>query len=140
MVLVLDWLRCNQKLLWWLTASSLIVFVGTLIIVPLLLIRIPPDYFARAGKMKLPLAHCSPLMGVVAKVCKNALGVLFVITGIFMLILPGQGILTILAGAMLLNFPGKDKFIRWVVSRESVFQSINWLRKKGGRPPILLDS
>lgn len=116
------------------------VFAGTLIVVPIFVVRIPPDYFARVGKMRLPLARCGPLTRVILTVCKNMVGVLFVVTGIFMLVLPGQGVLTILVGAMLLRFPGKDKFIRWVVSRKSVFQSINWLRRKGGRPPIVLDS
>jgi len=57
--------------------------------------------------------------------------------GLFMLVLPGQGILTILAGLVLLDFPGKFLFLRWLVRKEKVLKSLNWIRKKGKKEPFL---
>ena len=55
-----------------------------------------------------------------------------------MLVLPGQGILTILVGFTLLDFPGKFRLQRWIVTRRGVLESINWVRKKAGREPLAL--
>jgi hypothetical protein len=54
-----------------------------------------------------------------------------------MLLLPGQGVLTILIGIVLLDFPGKYRLERWAVRHRPVYRSINWLRR--GREPIELD-
>lgn len=69
---------------------------------------------------------------------KNLLGYALVMAGIAMLVLPGQGMLTILVGILFLDFPGKYWFERWVVARSPVLQSINWLRRRAGHPPLLL--
>jgi hypothetical protein len=46
--------------------------------------------------------------------------------------------LTILIGVMLLNFPGKRRLERWLVSRPRVLPVINRLRARFGKPPLLL--
>jgi len=68
---------------------------------------------------------------------KNLLGVLLVIAGLAMLVMPGQGLLTIVAGVLLIDFPGKYCLERWLVTRKTVWRSINWLRKRAGRKPLL---
>ncbi len=70
---------------------------------------------------------------------KNLLGVAIVLLGIALLVLPGQGLLTILIGVVLIDFPGKYKFQRWLISREPVHKSANWLRKQGGKEPLSLE-
>ena len=55
-----------------------------------------------------------------------------------MLVLPGQGILTILAGIMLLDFPGKHRLLRWIVAHPQVLRTLNWLRRRG-HPPLYLE-
>lgn len=67
------------------------------------------------------------------------LAVGFLLFGALMLVLPGQGILTILISITLLDFHGKFRLQRWVVSRPGVLDSINWLRKRRGRDPLILD-
>ena len=69
---------------------------------------------------------------------KNVLGAIFVVAGLIMLVLPGQGIFTILIGIMLLDFPGKYRLERWIVARRPVLQSINWLRQRAGRAALVL--
>ena len=54
-----------------------------------------------------------------------------------MLVLPGQGVLTILIGVMFINFPGKYRLERWVVMRDPVLKTINRLRQRAGHPPLI---
>ena len=56
--------------------------------------------------------------------------------GVLMLVLPGQGVLTILIGLTLLDFPGKRRFVRRLLMRPRVFRVINRLRRRFGRPPL----
>ena len=69
---------------------------------------------------------------------KNLLGIIFVIAGIMMLALPGQGLLTIIIGLVLMDFPGKYHAERWVISRHSILRTTNWIRKKAGKPEMIV--
>ncbi len=69
---------------------------------------------------------------------KNLLGYLLIVAGIAMLVLPGQGVLTILLGVILVDLPGKYRFERWIVARPLVLKSINRLRQRAGRDPLVL--
>jgi uncharacterized membrane protein (UPF0136 family) len=69
---------------------------------------------------------------------KNALGALLFIAGSVMIFLPGQGLLTMVAGLALLNFPGKRKLEMRFLHMPRVLSSINWLRTKAGREPLSL--
>jgi hypothetical protein len=53
---------------------------------------------------------------------------------------PGQGLLTILIGAMLLDFPGKRRCEKWILRRRGVLSTINKLRARRGCPPLILDA
>jgi len=55
-----------------------------------------------------------------------------------MLVLPGQGLLTILLGVTLVNFPGKYALERRIVSRPSVANTLNRIREAVGRNPLEL--
>jgi hypothetical protein len=67
---------------------------------------------------------------------KNVLGLLLIIAGLVMLLVPGQGLLTVVVGLVLTDFPGKFRLQRWIVSRKSVWRSIQWLRKRAGKEPL----
>jgi hypothetical protein len=56
--------------------------------------------------------------------------------GIALLVLPGQGLLTILLGITLLDLPGKRHLEIVLLRRPSVSRAVNWLRRKSGRPPL----
>jgi UPF0716 family protein affecting phage T7 exclusion len=71
---------------------------------------------------------------------KNLLGFVFVAAGIAMLVLPGQGLLTIFIGILLLDFPGKRAVERWLVRLPRVLQAANWIRQRYGRPPFEFES
>ena len=69
---------------------------------------------------------------------KNLAGLGIVVLGVAMLLLPGQGILTILIGLTLLDFPGKRRLEIWFVRRSSILNGINRIRKKARREPLML--
>jgi hypothetical protein len=69
-------------------------------------------------------------------ILKNAFGAVLVLAGIAMLVLPGQGLLAILVGVMLANFPGKYALERRIISRPTVSKAVNRIRKMAGRPPL----
>jgi hypothetical protein len=70
-------------------------------------------------------------------IAKNLAGVTLLAAGLVMLLTPGQGLLTIVVGITLINFPGKMRFERWLATRPPVWRSINWLRERAGRDDLL---
>ncbi len=69
---------------------------------------------------------------------KNILGALFLLAGVAMLLLPGQGLLTMVMGVVFLDLPGKYKFERWLIARPGIARSVNWLRQRAGRPLLII--
>jgi len=123
---------------WWAAAVSAASLVIGLVTVRVFLVRIPPDYFALSGGAATTATRRRPVWSAPLLVCKNLLGCVLVAAGVAMLVLPGQGVLTILVGVMLLDFPGKLRLERWIVGHRPVRESIDWLRRRAGRPPLVL--
>ena len=61
-----------------------------------------------------------------------------VLMGLAMLVLPGQGVLTLLIGISLLDFPGKRKLEKKIVRAPTVHRAIDAIRRRAGQPPLLL--
>lgn len=104
----------------------------------MLVVRIPVDYFAPSWRERAR-EHRRTALGWVGLILKNLLGLLLLVAGIVMLILPGQGIITMLIGLMLMNFPGKYSLERALVARPRVLRTINWMRAKWNREPLIVD-
>jgi putative transmembrane protein PGPGW len=116
---------------------SVVFFVATLIIIPILIIRLPSDYFDE-NQPRIWLRGRHPMVRVTIYVIKTAIGLVFVVAGTAMLVLPGQGILTIIIGLSLVDFPGKRKVERKLIGRPTVLHAINSIRGKFGRPPLVV--
>ena len=135
-----EWIAIDETIIWYLAAFSLISFAGSLALIPVLVVRIPEDYFAEAKRHRWePWAHEHPVIRWSLLIAKNLVGYVLILLGIAMLVLPGQGVLTILIGIMFINFPGKYRLERWVVMREPVLKTINSLRQRSGRPPLVCE-
>ena len=133
---MLDWLH-SSSLAWYLVALSLATFAGSLIAIPWILVRLPTHYFdERHPRLWLNDQH--PVLRVLGVGLKNLLGVLFILAGIAMLVLPGQGLLTMLIGLSLLDFPGKRALERKIISLPMVLQTINRLRARFGKSPLIV--
>lgn len=136
------WIGGNANWMGWLFGLSLVVFLGSLLVVPWLVARLPADYFSEraerhSGAMKgIWRNHRGLRWGIL--IFKNLLGLLLLVAGLAMLVLPGQGLLTLFVSLMLLDFPGKIRLERAIVSRPNILKSINWLRRRHRRPPLEL--
>ncbi len=120
-----------------LTVLSLVFFVGSLIAIPFILIRLPADYFdIRVPRPWMEDHH--PVLRLIGHIVKNAVGAIFLFAGFLMLFLPGQGILTILIGISMLDFPGKRNLEAKLFGQPTVLHAINGLRKKFGKPPLII--
>ncbi|TWT79936.1 putative transmembrane protein (PGPGW) [Planctomycetes bacterium CA13] len=128
----------RDEIFWFLAASSVVMFVGSLIAVPAIIVRLPEDYFAHRHRHPIKPSGKRIGMHYVWLAGKNLLGVAFVVMGIAMLVLPGQGILSMLIGLSLLNFPGKYHLEQLIVSRDPVLRSLNWIRHRAGKPSLRL--
>ena len=108
-------------------------------IVSFILVKIPPDYF-QAERPHEFWSGRHPVIRMLGMLAKNLLGIVLVALGIVMSIpgVPGQGILTILLGIMLLDFPGRQELERTIVSQPRVLKNINKLRHRFGKPELVL--
>jgi len=102
-----------------------------------ILVRLPPDYFATSDARKPPSVERRALAWV-GVVLKTLLGATLVILGVVLSFpgVPGQGLLTILAGLLLLEFPGKRRLLLKILRRPFVLRAINRLRAAFSRPPL----
>lgn len=119
---------------WWLAPLSVVLFFGTLLVVPLLVLAMPADYFTRDLRREYRLHPLHLLRTAV----KNLLGLVIFLAGLVMLVTPGQGILTVLIGLGMLNFPGKRRLELRLVRRPGVRAAIDWIRRRGGRPALIV--
>lgn len=133
---MLEWIRDHRELLWLTVAASITLFIASLIIIPLLIVRIHPDYFAHAERPPSYWAQKHPFVRVSVRIGKNLLGGLLMIAGLAMLVLPGQGLLTLFVGFLLIDFPGKYGVEKWLIRRRYILGPINWLRTRRNRPPL----
>jgi len=133
---LLELTREYAGLLFGLTILSGISIAIALTVGARLLVRLPADYFMHGRRER---ESGVPLVKVGVPVMRNLLGGLFVVGGVLMLVLPGQGLLTLLAGLVLMDFPGKLACERWLVRMPQVRVTLDWLRRRAGQPPLILD-
>jgi hypothetical protein len=114
------------------------MFVGTLVALPVVVAQLPADYFRRDHHHTSRHHKQSVALRLLGLLGKNLLGIVLVCTGVAMLVLPGQGMLTILIGLMLINFPGKRALEQRLVRQPPVLQAMNWMRAKAHQPALEL--
>lgn len=130
------WAEAHKEWLFALAGVSLVTAAISALVLPVIVTRMRSDYFLPDRDETRSLAHQHPVIRGTGIVVKNLFGGILFLAGILMLGLPGQGILTILIGLMLLDFPGKQKLELWMVRLPAVSKALNWIRHRGGRPPL----
>ncbi|MEP6924584.1 MAG: hypothetical protein ABI954_08970 [Pyrinomonadaceae bacterium] len=142
---MIDWLIQFWQSLTWnqillgggLFAGSLILSFGAIVIV---MVNIPANYFSPHYEEDfLPGSHWTVKWGAV--ILKNVLGVLLIIIGILLSLpgVPGQGLLTILLGLIMLDIPGKRPLEARIIQRPAILAAINKLRARFKKTPLILD-
>jgi hypothetical protein len=127
---------------WHLVGFSVVLAVvmaaGSAAIVGVVLARLPADYFVNPAARRPIDRH--PVLKVLFTLVRNLFGYCLIALGIVLSLpgVPGQGLLTIFMGVMLIDFPGKHRFERWLVTRGPILAGINRLRARAGRPPLIV--
>lgn len=107
---------------------SVAAVLASIVLVPRFLAGLPKDYLSAS---RVPV-HPPMLL----RCLRNLLGVVLVLLGLAMLVLPGQGLLTVLVGVLLLDFPGKHRLVLRLLGRPRVLKLVNKLRAHRGSPPL----
>ena len=114
--------------------ASVAMLIMTFIFLPFLIARLPPDYFVNDERPP-PLSRYV-VVHLALMALKNLIGLAFVLLGIMLLFLPGQGLLTLIIGLTIMNYPGKFAIERWLAMRPHVLPALNWFRARRGHPPL----
>ena len=114
----------------------IVSFVATTGLTVWFVVKLPADYFTqndrRRSENRGSISHWVRfLLRNVLAVTLIGLGILLSLPGV-----PGQGLLTILLGIMLSDFPGKERLERKIVSYPKVLEALNRLRQRFGKPPL----
>jgi hypothetical protein len=133
-----------DSLTWSNIALGVGLFLGSLLLsfaaIAIVMVKIPANYFSSHYKQDfLPNSPWIVRWGAV--LAKNVFGVFLIILGILLSLpgVPGQGILTILLGLIMIDIPGKRPLEAKIINRPAVLAAVNRLRERYGKPPLIMD-
>src|SRR5215475_11227703 len=117
-------------------AAWLAATVVTIGVVLLVVVTLPPTYFVTDAPAR---GAARGVCGRLWVVVRNLLGLGLILLGAVLSIpgIPGQGVLTMLVGVMLVDFPGRRRLERWLIRRPGVLATLNRLRAWWGKAPLL---
>ena len=135
---IISWSSMNSDLLFLLGSLSIFILIISVFMMVLIISFLPEDYFKSENRNLISSVQNSryPLLKLLVLITKNFFGVLLLLSGILMLVLPGQGILTIITGLVFMDYPGKYKFERKLLKQKGVINSINWIRSRLSKPSL----
>ncbi len=129
---------------WGTIALGVGLFLGSLALsflaIGIVMVKIPANYFSTHYRQDfLPGSSWYVRWGAV--IAKNLLGVFLILLGLVLSLpgIPGQGILTILLGLIMLDIPGKRPLEAGIIKRPAVLSAVNHLRARYSKPPLILD-
>jgi hypothetical protein len=130
------WIRSHPETGGWIALGSigLAALYGGILLAAVT--RMSPDYFTCPAPPPGTLRRRHPILLLAARGFKTLLGVVMLMAGIAMLVLPGQGLVTIAIAITFLEFPGKRKLLAAIACREGVMRALNAIRRKAGRDPF----
>jgi hypothetical protein len=134
------WFSNNPEILIGLGISSIFIFIISIIGISWFVAQIPEDYFLSAKRKPAKWIERKPILRLLILFGKNIVGLSLIFGGLLMIVLPGQGLLTIITGLLLINYPGKFRLEQKIVGIPSVFKSLNWIRIKANKPPLKRNS
>lgn len=135
---VFDWFKSHPALTGWIVGASIATLILSAITVPLLVARMRADYFLPERDSEKIFANQHPVIRWASLILKNLFGALLFVAGVIMLATPGQGVITMFVGLLLMDFPGKRKLELRLIRINAVHRAIDWIREKAGREPLRL--
>jgi len=148
----MDWLASQwhwaldqwHAALWNTIIIGVVLFFASLVVsflsIGIVMVKIPAAYFSTHYERDF-LPDSPWLVRWGAVLAKNIFGVFLIIVGIILSLpgVPGQGILTILLGLIMVDIPGKRPIEARIIQRPTVQAAINKLRARYNKPPLILD-
>jgi len=142
---MMDWLSNFWANLTW---NEILLFVGlflgslvfSFLCIGVVMVKIPENYFSSHYQQDfMPGSRLFVRWGAV--ILKNLFGVFLICLGIVLSLpgVPGQGVLTILLGLIMLDIPGKRPLEARIIKRPAVLSAINDLRARYNKPPLVMD-
>ena len=124
----------------WLAVISVVLAVGSLALAVVVVVAWPPDRFKTLAHPPLREQQ-HPVLRVLALIGRNLVGLVLVVLGVIMSLpgVPGQGVLVILIGLTLADFPGKRRLELWLLRQPALLRGINKLRARFHKPALELD-
>lgn len=132
--LFFNFIEPYQDYFYWVAIASAILFVIGVIATPFLLGLIDEDYFIKQKNYKFQI---NGFLHGLRIIVRTLIGLILLIAGLIMLFTPGQGLLSIVIGLSMMEFPGKHRLEWKLIQHEPTYKALNWLRNKAGKPPFL---
>ena len=134
------WMEAHPVWVGVLMTASVLMFVGSLVVVPVFLARVPAAFFtqryAEAVRRRARAVH--PVRRVGGLIVRNVAGAVLILAGLPMLVGPGQGVIAIVLGLMLMSVPGKRRVARWLLRLPGVRHATEAIRRRAGRGALEL--
>ncbi len=127
------WLSGHTLLLGVLASLSAILLVATIVAAPWAVSRLPSNYLLQ----RLERSSKQGIWYSLASVSRALLGFLVTLLGLVMLITPGPGVIMLLLGISIAEFPGRNRLLIYLATRPNVLSSLNWMRQRHGKPPFI---
>ena len=131
-----------------LTLSKILLGIGLFLLslsfsfvsIGVVMVKIPENYFSSHYQQDfMPNSRWIVRWGVV--ILKNVCGVFLILLGVVLSLpgIPGQGVLTILLGLIMIDIPGKRPLEAKIIKRPAILSAINKLRARYNKPALVMD-
>ena len=134
---IVAWLMGYSSILIGLGGLSVLILVFSIAGMGWFIAQIPEDYFIHNKRQAKHWNKYSSQARIAIIIFKNIFGGIMLLGGLFLLVLPGQGLLTMIIGLLLIDYPGKFQLEQKIISIPSIFRSLNWFRAKARKPNLL---
>ena len=114
----------------------LVTFFGSLALTGAVLVRLPPDFLVDGEPAAFdPLRPKAFLL----RLLRHVTGILLILIGLVLSVpgVPGQGVLTIIAGLFISELPGTRALLRRMLRSPRVLSAVNRLRARYKHPPLV---
>lgn len=132
MNILLTWIQENTLLVSVIAGVSMLMLLITVLATPWIVAQLP-DTYLQSQQSKTQSIGIARVLLTTGRAC---LGLVLIVLGLIMMVTPGPGIVTLLLGISVAEFPGKHRVLINLATRPGVFRSLNWMRKRHGKPPF----
>ncbi|MCA8952971.1 MAG: hypothetical protein KDE27_25900 [Planctomycetes bacterium] len=123
----------SPPVFWTMFGVGIGTIVLAVVLLPLVVVRLDADYFVATPKQ---LASHRTFGRWLFLIARNLVGSVLVLVGLILLLLPGQGLLMIFGGLLMMDFPGKRRLELAIVRRPAILKLLNGMRTKRGHAPF----